>query len=41
MKNMKKSLKTFTKYEISIDYDDEGFVNKITIEINEEEFIWK
>lgn len=32
LKNLKKSLEDWHKYEVSIDYDNEGYVNKITIE---------
>lgn len=32
IKSIKKMLKEFTKYEVSVDYDDNGYVNKITIE---------
>ncbi len=32
IKNAKKNIDEWTKYEISVDYDDNGYVNKITIE---------
>lgn len=32
IKEIKKSLKEWGKYEVSVDYDAEGYVNKITIE---------
>ncbi len=32
IKAIKKSLKEWWEYEVSVDYDDEGYVNKITIE---------
>lgn len=32
IKNIKKSLKDWSEYEVSVDYDLEGYVNKITIE---------
>ena len=32
MKNLKKNLKDFDDYECSADYDDNGYINKITIE---------
>ena len=32
IKNMKKSLKDQKQYEVSVDYDKDGFVNKITVE---------
>ena len=32
IKNMKKDLGTFSQYEISLDYDENGYVNKATIE---------
>lgn len=38
IKNMKRKLDDFTDYEVSLDYDDNGWANKITIEeIVEEE----
>lgn len=38
IKNMKRKLDDFTDYEVSLDYDDKGWANKITIEeIIEEE----
>lgn len=33
IKNMKRNLKTFNEYEVSLDYDENGYVNKVTIEI--------
>ena len=32
LKNTKKNLDEWTKYEISVDYDENGYVNKITVE---------
>ena len=32
IKNIKKSLDEWGQYEVSVDYDDNGYVNKITIE---------
>lgn len=32
IKAIKKSLKQWSEYEVSVDYDDEGYINKITIE---------
>ncbi len=32
IKNLKKSFDTWTNYEVSLDYDDDGYVNKIIIE---------
>lgn len=32
IKNAKKNFDEWTKYEISVDYDDNGYVNKMTIE---------
>ena len=32
IKNMKKSLKDQKQYEVSVDYDKDGFINKITVE---------
>lgn len=37
IKNFKKKLVDWTKYEVSIDYDDNGFANIITIETIEED----
>ena len=32
IKNIKKRLQDWTDYEVSVDYDDNGYVNKLTIE---------
>ena len=32
IKEIKKSLKQWSEYEVSVDYDDEGYITKITIE---------
>lgn len=32
IKSIKKSLKQWSEYEVSVDYDDEGYITKITIE---------
>lgn len=32
IKNLKKRFDDWTKYEVSVDYDENGYVNKITIE---------
>lgn len=32
IKKIKKSLKQWSEYEVSVDYDDEGYITKITIE---------
>ena len=32
IKNMKKNLDTWTKYEVSTEYDENGYINKIIIE---------
>lgn len=32
IKNLKKNFDDWTKYEVSVDYDENGYVNKITIE---------
>ena len=32
IRNLKKSFDTWTNYEVILDYDSVGFVNKITIE---------
>ena len=32
IKNIKKQFEEWHKYEVSLDYDEEGYVNKITIE---------
>ena len=32
IKSIKKSLKDWSEYEVSVDYDDEGYITKITIE---------
>lgn len=37
IKTIKDNIKTFDKYEISLDYDDKGFVNKITVELKEKD----
>ena len=34
IKNMKQNLKTISQYEVSLDYDQNGYVNKVTIETN-------
>ena len=34
IKNMKQDLKNFNEYEVSLDYDENGYVNKVTIEAN-------
>lgn len=35
IKNMKQNMSDWDKYEVSIDYDDKGYANKITIELRE------
>lgn len=37
IKNAKKNIETFTNYEISMDYDEDGYVNTVTIETVEKE----
>lgn len=37
IKNSKKNIDSFTDYEVSLDYDDEGYVNTVTIEVIEKE----
>ena len=32
IKKLKKNFDDWTKYEVSVDYDENGYVNKITIE---------
>lgn len=37
IKNSKKNIDNFTDYEVSIDYDKDGYVNSVTIEVIEKE----
>lgn len=37
IKNIKDSVKTFDKYEISVDYNEKGYVDIITIELKEKD----
>lgn len=37
IKNAKKNIETFDDYEVSLDYDNDGYVNSVTIEVIEKE----